>query len=263
VAGNASLPANGNVTNIADLAWTSLPNDRSTPQSFSQPPNPFAVERHFDPVSSVDIYGDNDVFVFNPVGGGPGGEPPGGPGDDGRDRNRPGTLGRFLIPVSGFAPDRLTKIETAQPAYNSTGLSLEIPVLQLNVPIVGVQFQEGTWDVNWLWNTAGWLQKTAYPTFPGNSVITAHVVNPDGKPGPFARIKGLRPGDFIFIDLGGYRYTYQVITNTRVKPDDIRLLRHEEEPWLTLFTCDQYDAKTGNYLARVVVRAKLVDIALK
>jgi LPXTG-site transpeptidase (sortase) family protein len=259
VTGNALLPVSGNVTNISNLSWTSLPGDHLTPQSFSQPPNQFAIERHFDPGDLVNFYGDDDAFVFNPVGGGPGG---GGGGDD-EERRRPVTLGTFLIPVTGFAPNTVTNIESAHPAYNSTGLSLGIPALQLNLPIVGVQFQKGTWDVNWLWNQAGWLQKTAYPTFPGNSVITAHVVNADGKPGPFARLKGLRVGDHIYIDLGAYRYTYQVVTNARVKPNDISVLRHEEESWLTLLTCDRYDEKTGKYLVRIAVRAKLIDIDFK
>ena len=256
VAGNSSLPPGGNVTNVADLTWTSLPGDHSTPESFSNPPNQFAIERHFDAGSAVDIYGDEDIFVFNPLGG-----PGGGEDEDERGRVVPRT--GFLIPVTGFAPNTVTKLESTRPLYETTGLSLEIPAVQVNVPIVGVQLQNGAWDVNWLWNQAGWLQKTAYPTFPGNSVITAHVVNADGQPGPFARIKQLRVGDYIFIYLGGYRYTYEVVTNAPVKPNDISVLRHEENSWLTLITCDKYDVKTGKYLVRVAVHAKLIDIDYK
>ena len=44
VVGNASIPANGSVTNVANVEWTSIPGDKTTPQSFSNPPNPFATE---------------------------------------------------------------------------------------------------------------------------------------------------------------------------------------------------------------------------
>ena len=63
--------------------------------------------------------------------------------------------------------------------------------------------------------------------------------------------------------MGGYRYTYKVVTNSKVKPNDIRVFKHEEQPWITLITCQNYDAITGKYLSRVVVRAVLIDIDTK
>jgi LPXTG-site transpeptidase (sortase) family protein len=241
------------------VAWTSLPGDHSVPQSFSQPPNQFAVERHFDPTSLVDFYGAGDSFEFNPVAG----QPSKGSGGGGGGRGNLPIAGGFLIPVTGFAPGFVTQLTNSQPSYGSTGLSIEIPVLHLDVPIVGVALKNGTWDVSWLWNEVGWLQKTAYPTFPGNSVVTGHDVNSDGKPGPFARIKQLEAGDYVFVNLGGYRYTYKVVSVSRVNPDDISVLRHEDKSWLTLVTCDKYDAKTGTYLKRVVVRTVLIDVDVK
>lgn len=271
VVGNASLPANGNVTNVANLAWTSLPGDHSVPQSFSgqfNQSNPFAVERFFDPGSAVDLYGTSDALALAPLGGGdppdPGAGNDDGEDDDPDDRRRTSfAIGGFLIPVTGFAPGAFTDLEGASPAYDATGFSIEIPALKTIIPMAGVPLRNGTWDVSGLWNQAGYLQGTAFPTFAGNSVITAHVVNPDGTPGPFARIKQLSAGDYIFINLGGYRYTYEVASNSRVMPDDIRILRHEEKPWITLVTCDKYDVKTGEYLRRVVVRAVLIDIDFK
>ncbi|MEW6401705.1 MAG: sortase, partial [Chloroflexota bacterium] len=255
VSGNSSLPVNGSVTNIANLSWTSLPEDNPPPNSFSNPPNPFAVERFFDPGSPIDIYGTSDPFIFNPVGG----SPPD-PDPDPEDPSRRPRLGGFLIPVTGFAPNQVTVLEGTQPTYTSTGLTIEIPKLKLTVPVMGIPLRRGIWNVNWLWNEAGWLDKTAYPTFPGNSVITGHDVTADGFPGPFARIKQLLPGDYIFVHFNGYRYTYQVMTNKYVAPHDISILRHEEKSWITLVTCDTYDVTTGTYLKRVVVRSVLIDV---
>ena len=260
VMGNESMPADGSVTNVSLVTWTSLPGDQSIPNSFSDPPNQSAVERSYDPGDPVNFYGADDALVFTPTGGGDDDDGGDGGGDDGGTGSG---LGGFLIPVTGFPPDRIAELDGARATYSPTSLSMEIPTLQLSLPIVGIQFKNGTWDVGWLWNEAGWLQRTAYPTFSGNSVITAHIVNADGKPGPFARIKQLDPGEYIYIDLAGYRYTYKVVTNSRAKPNDISVLRHEEKPWLTLVTCDNYNYKTGKYLSRVVIRAVLIDIDTK
>jgi LPXTG-site transpeptidase (sortase) family protein len=107
----------------------------------------------------------------------------------------------------------------------------------------------------------GWLNGTSYPTWKGNSLLTAHVVNADGKPGVFSKLKYLGLGEYIFVYNAGYRYTYEVIANEFVQPDDSSVMRHEEKPVLTLITCDSYDEKTGTYLRRVAVRAVLIDVS--
>ncbi len=174
-----------------------------------------------------------------------------------------GTGGSFLIPVTGFSPNVNTELDnTARPSYNGTGLRMEIPVIKVNAPIVGVELINGGWDVSWLQNQAGWLNGTAYPTWKGNSVITAHVVNADGKPGLFSRLKYLDTGEYIFVYSSGYRYTYKVVSNEFVQPDDANVLKHEDKSYLTLVTCDQYDEQSDTYLRRAVVRAQLVDMQL-
>jgi LPXTG-site transpeptidase (sortase) family protein len=122
--------------------------------------------------------------------------------------------------------------------------------------------KNGGWDVAWLQDQAGWLNGTAYPTWKGNSVITAHVVNADGKSGLFARLKYLNRGEYIYLYSDGYRYTYQVKSNEFVQPNDINVLKHEDKSYLTLITCDSYDERSEAYLKRVVVRAQLVDVRL-
>jgi len=106
----------------------------------------------------------------------------------------------------------------------------------------------------------GWLNGTAYPTWTGNSVLTGHVVNADGKPGVFSKLKDLNPGEYIYIYNLGYRYTYKVVSNKSVQPDDITVLQHEDKAYLTLITCDNYDETTAAYLRRTAVRAVLVDV---
>ena len=156
----------------------------------------------------------------------------------------------------------MTQLDTASRViYDTASLTLEIPVLKVKSPIVGVESKNGTWDVSWLQNQVGWLHGTAYPTWKGNSVLTTHVTNADGKPGTFSQLKALGVGEYLFISSSGYRYTYKVVSNEYVQPTDSSVMKHEEKSYLTLITCDTYDEKTSTYLRRVAVRAVLVDVS--
>jgi LPXTG-site transpeptidase (sortase) family protein len=262
VVGNSSIPANGNVTNIASVEWTSMPGDQLTPQSFT--PNVFSIERHYDPNDTVDVYNSVSSLTITPLAPAP---PPsgggGGRGGGNTGNNGGSTLaGGFLIPVTGFTPNTVTELNTAaRPSYGATSVTIEIPSIKVRAPIAGVQLKNGDWDVSWLVDQAGWLEGTAYPTWNGNSVITAHVVNADGKPGLFARLSKVRTGDYIFLYQSGYRYTYQIVSNKYVQSNDISVLKHEDKATITLITCDGYDEKTGTYQRRVAVRAILIDVS--
>ena len=258
VVGNAGIPANGTVINTANVEWTSIPGVQTTPQSFSTPKNPFATERFYDPADPVTFYNSSSTLTLTPLGGGGGG---GAGGGNNNSSSRAATVSGFIIPVTGFAPNTVTQLnEASRLAYSPTDLTIEIPVIKLNTSIVGVPLKNGNWDLSWLQNQAGWLNGTAYPTWAGNSVLTAHAVNADGKPGVFSSLKSLNAGEYIFVYNLGYRYTYKVVSNKFVQPDDITVLRHEDKAYLTLITCDTYDEKTGTYLRRLAVRAVLVDV---
>ena len=38
------------------------------------------------------------------------------------------------------------------------------------------------------------------------------------------------------------------------------MMKHEEKTWLTLITCEGFNAKTGDYLYRRMARAVLVSV---
>jgi LPXTG-site transpeptidase (sortase) family protein len=167
-------------------------------------------------------------------------------------------------PQTGFAPGVVTVLpkQPADTAYTDLGsLWIEIPALQLKTSIAGVPLKEAGWDVTWLNQQVGWLEGTAYPTWEGNTVLTAHGYTADGNTGPFALLQYLKYGDTIIIHQGGMKYTYAVRTNLLVRPNDTRLLtKHEALDWITLITCQQYDDKTKTYRYRRVVRAVLLRV---
>ncbi|MBK9927921.1 MAG: sortase [Anaerolineales bacterium] len=226
-----SLPPGG-VSNIANVAWTSLPGDVSTPQTS----NAFSTERDYDPASQVDVYGTSDTLVLGVFNG--------------------------AVPATGFAPNVVTDLsKVRRENYSQAGnMTVEIPALGINLPVVGVSLNNGEWNVAWLGNQAGWLEGSAFPTWSGNSVLTSHVYGANGLPGPFVKLNTLKYGDKIVIHAYGKKYVYEVRANKVVNPNDASIFNHETKSWLTLVTCKEYDEATNTYKKRVVVRAVLVSV---
>jgi LPXTG-site transpeptidase (sortase) family protein len=252
-----SLPGgNGAITNTGLVAWSSLPGNFNAPQSFT--PNVQSTERFYDPLSQINIYGAQAALTLTPLGGSSGS---GGNANGAVRGSEAARRGAVLIPITGFAPGKVTDLSGLPvTTYNtSNNLTLDIPKLTLKMPIVGVALNNGTWDVTWLLDHAGWLEQTAFPTFNGNSVVTGHVTLSNGDPGPFAKLSTLSPGDDVFVHAFGQLYVYQVRTIKTVNPDDISIFGHEDKSWLTLVTCGNYSDVLGVYLNRTVVRAELIQ----
>jgi LPXTG-site transpeptidase (sortase) family protein len=203
-----------------------------------------------------------DTLRISGSSGGGGNQGGGGTGGNNNNKKKSAVAAnKFLIPLTGFAPGVSTQLDTAvHTAYDATSLTIAIPVLKVNTSIVGVEAKQGSWDVSWLQNQVGWLNGTAYPTWKGNSVLTGHVVNADGKAGVFSQLKSLGVGEYIFVYNAGYRYTYKVVSNAIVQPTDSSVMQHADKSFLTLITCDTYDEETGTYLHRVVIGATLIDV---
>lgn len=221
------------VVNEASVAWTSIPLDPGVQSNY----NLNSTERFYDPLdpAGVNSYGaSSSVTIYRPA-----------------------------LPKTGFAPGRVTTLP-AQPGEKEyrqlDALALEIPRLNVKLPIVGVPTSAQGWDLTWLSNQAGWLEGTAYPTLAGNTGITAHTYLADGTPGPFVNLGSLYWGDKVYIYANGNKYTYEVREVRLLWPEDVSVLRHEEYDWITLITCREYNEKKDDYTYRVAVRAVLVNV---
>jgi LPXTG-site transpeptidase (sortase) family protein len=137
---------------------------------------------------------------------------------------------------------------------------LEIPTLDLELPIVGVPLTSDGWDITWLDNEIGYLYSTAFPTWAGNTALTAHVWNADNTPGPFVDLYTLQHGDQISIKAWGQDHVYEVRATQVVRSDDLSFLHHTEYDTLTLITCKDFDQTSGEYDRRLAVTAVLVDV---
>lgn len=173
-------------------------------------------------------------------------------------------LVRSVLPNTGFVPNMITHLpsQSLDKMYQKRGdLWLEIPSQELKMRIVGVPKVNGEWDVTWLWTDAGYLEGSAFPTHTGNTVLTGHVTFPTGLPGPFSNISKLKWGDRILIRAFGSTYTYEVKDVLSVKPTDTTsVFQHEENDWISLVTCKQFDLKAQTYQQRLLVRAVLVSV---
>jgi LPXTG-site transpeptidase (sortase) family protein len=173
-------------------------------------------------------------------------------------------VGAVKLPSTGFAAGSVTYLPD-QPkalAYDNLGdMWIEVPGLGLKSTIIGVPESTDSWNIAWLGEDIGWLNGTAFPTHAGNAVLTGHVYDANGQPGPFVALDKLKYGDQIIIHAWNQEYIYQVRETKTIAAEDAQaVLEHEDLPWLTLLTCRDYDAKSGTYLNRYLVRAVLVKI---
>ncbi|WKZ47134.1 MAG: sortase [Anaerolineales bacterium] len=170
------------------------------------------------------------------------------------------------LPTTGFAPHKVTQLpaQPAKLAYAALGdLWLEIPSQNIKSNIVGVpQADDNTWDVTWLGNDTGWLNGSAFPTWNGNSVLTAHVTNASGLSGPFANLKDLKYGDQIIVHLSGQKYIYEVQDSRMTRPysTSFAFQSMQDHSYLTLITCQGYIPFSNAYFFRRIVRAVLVEV---
>ena len=235
-------------TNVGTVAWTSLPG--VPPSPVGNPPgqqnnNIFSTERDYDPGDPIDVYGVSSTLVL------------GAPGTGSSNAIRAD------IPATGFAPNAVTDLSNVpRESYSefANDIWLEIPSLGVKMNIVGVPLRNGGWNVAWLGKQAGWLEGSAFPTLQGNSVLTGHVVLASGLPGPFVNLGKLKYGDQVVVHANGQKYIYEIRANREVSPKDSSVFKHEEQTWLTLVTCKDFDEKTNTYLKRVVARAVLVKV---
>jgi LPXTG-site transpeptidase (sortase) family protein len=185
-----------------------------------------------------------------------------GGGGGGNEPAKGGTAAGFFIPVTGFKAGVVTDMKNVpHETYLAAGdITLEIPSQGVKIPIVGVPKRDGTWNVSWLEDQAGWLEGSAFPSWNGNSVLTAHVYKFNGQPGPFVNLINIKYGDRVIVHAFGQKYTFVVQTSMSALPTDRSVMKHEEKPWLTLVTCRDYDEKTDTYLTRTVVRAALIGV---
>lgn len=132
---------------------------------------------------------------------------------------------------------------------------LEIPSINLEVPIVVAHFIGNSWDFSNLNTVAGFFEGLPMPGDGSNAVIGAHSELDNRSPGPFYNLNHVKINDQIIVIKDGVTYIYIVTKIWYVPPTDVSPLSETQSDALTLFTCAGYDQ--GVYTMRLVVRAEL------
>ncbi|MBW6442091.1 class F sortase [Patescibacteria group bacterium] len=156
--------------------------------------------------------------------------------------------------------------EAHNPIY-SFPKKLMIDSLGIDVEIVSVSVDEkGQLESPKNWNEAGWYQKSAKPSEPGNLLINAHYDDRSGRPAAFWKLKNINVGDKVSV-LDSYDrvYDYSVTSVFYVDindPDRLSIFDTgpEDKSLMTLITCGGvWSYSDGTYNKRLVVSAELIS----
>jgi LPXTG-site transpeptidase (sortase) family protein len=173
------------------------------------------------------------------------------------------TTGLPQLPTTGFPPGLITpnNKRIIIPFTAQHQMRLRIVKNRIDIPILGVPLVNGQWNTHWLSYQAGYLEGSAFPTWKGNSIITAHLYLSNGEPGPFIDLDKLQFGDFIIIEAWNQSYIYSV-RSKEIVPASYHL-SFEDEPysWVTLVTCAAFNETTGQFDSRLLVKAVLIKIS--
>ena len=164
------------------------------------------------------------------------------------------------LPKTGFSAVRPTAL-AEQPLslrYALSGMTLEIPSLDVSANIVEVPYADNGYAIDWLDNQAGLLEGSAKPG-EGISILTGHNHLNTMEAGPFAFLKFLGEGDMIFVrDGSGELQSFRVYASEKIGAADMAKLEQiamQDENSLTLLTCED-ELPEGGYASRRVVAAR-------
>ena len=144
--------------------------------------------------------------------------------------------------------------------YEPSGLTLQIPSLDLAEGIVTVPFRDGEYPVEWLGKNIGLPEEFPRPGS-GRSVLLGHDHLNTAEAGPFALLGMLTENARVIIsDKNDQILTYSVFANEKIAADD---MAEAERLWsscensLILITCED-ERPEGGYASRCIVAAKPV-----
>ncbi len=162
-----------------------------------------------------------------------------------------------MLPATGFSTVRSTLLP-ARPKgleYGTTGLTLQIPKLEIMETIVTVPVTDDGYPVEWLGNAVGLLENSGKPG-EGFSVFTGHNHLNTTEAGPFVFLNTLEENDLIIITGdGGNPQIFRVVGNHLIRPDSLDTLADKfTENTLLLVTCED-ESIVGDYLHRRVILA--------
>lgn len=179
----------------------------------------------------------------------------------------PAQAGGTYIPASvTTAPPRLTHDSRARPLARSVPVSIRIPGIAVNAPVMKVGLAaDGTVQVPPLeeHNLTGWYQYGAAPGQRGPAVILGHVDSLTGI-SVFYDLRNLHAGAKVYVTLADGKVAAFAVDGLQKVPKDAfptaAVYGRAGYPSLRLITCGgAFDQATGHYVDNIIVYAHLIS----
>lgn len=176
----------------------------------------------------------------------------------------------LLVAGCGSSPERATREDAAAPV-SSPPVSTVAPAVapvgnpsEITIPAIGVHsslIPLGLTETNehevppvTQPEQAGWYEPGPEPGQTGPAIVLGHI-NGGGRPGVFAHLADLKPGDDVQIDTLTFRVTQVEQADKDAFPAE-RVYGKTDDPELRLITCGgAFDRASGNYLDNTIVYA--------
>ena len=165
--------------------------------------------------------------------------------------------------VASARPPAVGSVRPARPLPASVPVRLQIPVLGVSAPVVGLGLDaDRSLQVPADPTRAGWYRASPAPGSLGPAIVVGHVDSAATGPAIFYRLATLRPGNLITIGRADGRTAVFTVTGVREFAKDhfpTQLVYTDtNDAALRLITCGgSFDAARGRYRDNVVVFATL------
>lgn len=164
------------------------------------------------------------------------------------------------LPRSGFSAKqpRVLNELPKDLRYEPSGLTLQIPALDMSEEIVTIPFRNGEYPVEWLGHNIGLPEEFPQPGS-GASILIGHNHMNTTESGPFALLGTLTEDAKVFItDRNGNLMQFSVFATTKIAADDMETaekLLTARANTLILITCED-EQPDGGYASRRIITAK-------
>ena len=162
------------------------------------------------------------------------------------------------LPATGFSASHFTALAERPKglSYEITGLTLQIPELDVAETIVTVPLTDEGYPVDWINRNVGLLEGSEMPGR-GITVLTGHNHLNNTEAGPFLFISTLETNDRLFItDADQTLKSFKVYGNYKIPTDGFSAISgFLKENTLVLITCED-ESVDGEYINRRVIFAE-------
>jgi len=158
------------------------------------------------------------------------------------------TLTPAIVPPNEIGPEAVGPIAGT--------VRLQIPSLNVDVPIIPIPIRGQDWDLTLLNEQAGWLESTG--AFPGDQwamVFVGHMTVTATQYGAFTDLQHVQPGAEVIYTTPEKNYRYRVQELGRIAPYEVRRLFVRDSNTILLLTCTDWNNQARLYDNRLLVRA--------